>query len=264
MIKIGKLIKSARTSKNIPIDQVSKELKISEFILKNIENDEKIKNNEVIFYIGHIRSYSNYLELDSDEIVVKFKDQISFKKNEVINKIAKPTFQHELFNFQKLFSLSVILIIFTSFYMLFVKEKDNSINYALIPELPEIYDSVIESEQLNILNNTKDSLKENNQATSYLNANASKNLDQQDINTKITLKILNSTWLQIRDESNNIILSRLMDKDEEYMYDMNDGYNITAGNAGNILVMLNKVVIGKIGKYGEVVDSIIIDNTFKN
>ena len=148
--------------------------------------------------------------------------------------------------------------------MLFVKEKDNSINYALIPELPEIYDSVIESEQLNILNNTKDSLKENNQATSYLNANASKNLDQQDINTKITLKILNSTWLQIRDESNNIILSRLMDKDEEYMYDMNDGYNITAGNAGNILVMLNKVVIGKVGKYGEVVDSIIIDNTFKN
>ena len=40
---------------------------------------------------------------------------------------------------------------------------------------------------------------------------------------------------------------------------MNLNYNVTSGNAGNILVLINKDVRGKVGDYGEVVDSIIID-----
>ena len=55
-----------------------------------------------------------------------------------------------------------------------------------------------------------------------------------------------------------------MDKGEEYSYDMSLEYNITAGNAGNILVIFNQDVVGKIGKFGEVIDSIILDNSFKN
>ncbi|MFL2519961.1 MAG: hypothetical protein ACJ0RJ_00715 [Alphaproteobacteria bacterium] len=54
-----------------------------------------------------------------------------------------------------------------------------------------------------------------------------------------------------------------MDRGEEYNYDMSLQYNITAGNAGNILVIINQDVIGKIGKFGEVIDSVILDNSFK-
>ena len=39
---------------------------------------------------------------------------------------------------------------------------------------------------------------------------------------------------------------------------------LTAGNAGNIIVLLDGVVVGKAGKLGEVVDSLIIENNFKN
>ena len=48
-------------------------------------------------------------------------------------------------------------------------------------------------------------------------------------------------------------------KSRKHTYKMNSNYNITAGNAGNILVIFNKEVRGKIGKYGEVVDSIILN-----
>ena len=53
-----------------------------------------------------------------------------------------------------------------------------------------------------------------------------------------------------------------MDKDEEFSYDLDLEYNITAGNAGNILVIINNDVRGKVGKYGEIVDSLTIDNNF--
>ena len=66
----------------------------------------------------------------------------------------------------------------------------------------------------------------------------------------VICKLVNPTWLQLRDKSNNIIISKLMDKDEEFSYDLILNYRITAGNAGNILVIINSDVRGKIGKYG--------------
>ena len=93
---------------------------------------------------------------------------------------------------------------------------------------------------------------------------ASHKISLENIEDKITLKLLNPTWLQLRDNSNNIILSKLMDKNEEFSYNINLNYSITAGNAGNILVMINTEVRGKIGKFGEVVDSLVLDSNFNN
>ena len=75
---------------------------------------------------------------------------------------------------------------------------------------------------------------------------------------------MNPTWIQLRDKNDNIVFSKLMDKDEEYTYEIDLEYSITVGNAGNILVIINDEVRGKIGKYGEVLDSITLDNNFFN
>ena len=99
---------------------------------------------------------------------------------------------------------------------------------------------------------------------SYSSATASNTPNESDVKNTVTLKILNPTWLQLRDESNNIILSQLMKKDEEYSYSVNDNYNVTSGNAGNIMVIINGEVRGKIGNYGDVIDSIVIDSNFNN
>ena len=87
---------------------------------------------------------------------------------------------------------------------------------------------------------------------------------QSELSNKVILKLVNPTWLQLRDKSNNIIISKLMDKDEEFSYDLSLNYRITAGNAGNILVIINSDVRGKIGKYGDVVDSLILESDFNN
>ena len=86
----------------------------------------------------------------------------------------------------------------------------------------------------------------------------------EDLNTVATLKILNPTWLQLRDETNNIVLSKLMDKNEELSYELKLNYNITAGNAGNILVLIDDEVRGKIGKYGDILDSFVLYKDFTN
>ena len=55
-----------------------------------------------------------------------------------------------------------------------------------------------------------------------------------------------------------------MNKDDEYSYSLDNNYSITSGNAGHILVIINQKVRGKIGRKGQVVDSLVLSNDFSN
>jgi len=93
---------------------------------------------------------------------------------------------------------------------------------------------------------------------------ASSKINEDSINQTVTLKFLKPTWLQLRDSKDEIVLSQLMSQNDEYTYDLNLKYTLTAGNAGNILVLIDNDIRGKIGDFGEVVDSIVIDSNFNN
>ncbi len=261
MKTVGQILSIERNSKNLSINDVSIELKISKSIIVDLENDNIKNNPDIIFNIGHLRSYSNFLELDTDTIINKFKDQVSFNIKEDKNNIT-PIVENNFFKIEKFFAASIILFVFTSFYFLFVDQNDNEINFALIPDIPESLEPIVEKA------NTFDDLSQSsdikkNDLINNSSAIASIEFDEN-LTTVATLKILNPTWIQLRDEENNIVLSKLMEKDEEFSYELRLNYNITAGNAGNILVLIDDEVRGKIGKYGDILDSFVLYKDFTN
>ena len=262
METVGQILSSERNRKNISINDIAAELNISKSIINDLENDNIKNNPDIIFNVGHLRSYSNFLELDTDTIIKKFKNDLSFNIKKEKKNIT-PIVENNFFKIERFFAASIILIVFSSFYFLFIYEDNNQINYALVPDIPERLEPIIE--KANTFNN--DLSQESNSNISDLINNssviASIEIDEN-ISTVATLKILNPTWLQLRDENNNIVLSKLMDKDEEFSYELNLNYNITAGNAGNILVLIDGNVRGKIGKYGDILDSFILYKDFTN
>ena len=263
MNTVGKILSIRRNAKNLSINDISIELKISKNVIIDLENDNIKNDTDIIFNIGHLRSYSNFLELDTNRIIKKFKDEVSFNIKEE-KKNVTPIVENNFFKIEKFFAASLILIIFTSFYFLFINENDNEVNFALIPDIPESLEPIVE--KANTFNNNKLSQTSDVNKSDLLNnssAIASIEFDEE-VNTVATLKMLNPTWLQLRDESNNIILSKLMDKNEEFSYELSLKYNITAGNAGNILVLIDGDVRGKIGKYGDIIDSFVLYKDFSN
>jgi len=261
MKTVGQILSNERKTKNLSISDISIELKISKSIIVDLENDNIKNNPDIIFNIGHLRSYSNFLELDADTIINKFKDQVSFNINEEKKNIT-PIIDNNFFKIEKFFAASIIMVVFTSFYFLFVDQNDNEINFALIPDIPESLEPIVEKantyDDLSQSSDTKKSdLINNSSAIASIEFN-------ENVSTVATLKMLNPTWLQLRDEENNIVLSKLMDKDEEFSYELKLNYNITAGNAGNILVLIDNEVRGKIGKYGDILDSFVLYTDFTN
>ena len=262
MKTVGQILLIGRNSKNLSINDISIELKISKSIIIDLENDDIKNNSDIIFHIGHLRSYSNFLDLDSDTIIKKFKEQVSFNIKEDKKNIT-PIVENNFFKIEKFFAASLILIIFTSFYFLFVDEKNNEINFALVPDIPESLEPIVE--KANTFNNNYSQSNSSNKSNLINNSSAIASIENDvDVTTVATLKMLNPTWLQLRDESNNIVLSKLMDKDEEFSYELNLNYNITAGNAGNILVLIDGEARGKIGKFGDILDSFVLFKDFTN
>ena len=261
MKTVGQILSIERNSKNLSINDIAIELKISKSIIIDLENDNIKNNSDIIFNIGHLRSYSNFLELDTDTIIKKFKDQVSYNIKEEKKNIT-PIVENNFFKIEKFFAASIIFVIFTSFYFLFVDQNDNEINFALIPDIPESLEPIVEKA------NTFDDLSQSSdikKSDLINNSSAIASIEfDENVNTVATLKMLNPTWLQLRDEENNIVLSKLMDKDEEFSYELKLNYNITAGNAGNILVLIDDEVRGKIGKYGDILDSFVLYKDFTN
>ena len=262
METVGQILSSERNLKNLTINDIASELNISRSIIFDLENDNIKNNPDIIFNIGHLRSYSNFLELDTDTIIKKFKNDLSFNINKEKKNIT-PIVENNFFKIERFFAASLILIVFSSFYFLFIYENNNEIDYALVPDIPESLEPIIE--KANTFDNDISQENDSNISDLINNSSAIASMEiDENISTVATLKILNPTWLQLRDENNNIVLSKLMDKDEEFSYELNMNYNITAGNAGNILVLIDGNVRGKIGKYGDILDSFILYKDFTN
>ena len=267
---VGQILKKNREAKKYTLLDISNELKISEEILRNIENSQFQDNIDIVFIIGHLRSYSSFLNLDYIDLVTQFKKE-QFPENKKKYEIERPVFQNKFFLLNKIFSFSLIIVIFSTFYILFIKSDNPSREYAIIPDLPENYISIVEKANINNFAETK-KIKINeeiNFAKIEINSNSSSAIastPQKDNKNSliITLKLLDDAWVQLRDKNDEIIFSQLMNKNDEYSYDLDTNYSITSGNAGHILVLIDEKVRGKIGKKGEVVDSLVLNKDFNN
>ena len=283
METVGESFKSARKSQKIDLNTVSQELKISESLLGDVENNQFPSYINVTFLMGHIRSYAKYLNLDEKLLIENFKIQISFDGNNINNEMRKPNTPVIQFSFFKALSFVLIIAISSSFYFLFIPSNDLQPEYAMTPNIPENLESTLEEIEMklslekklivDVLDNTsqiiadssqiiedKDALISSTSAIASLPISNDKNLADK----IVTLKFLNPTWIQLRDSKNNVIISKLMSKKDEFSFKISENLNLTTCNAGNIIILVDGVVIGKVGKIGEVIDSLIIDNRFYN
>ena len=99
MVFIGEFLQNTRLQKKISKSDVCKNLNISQFLLKQIEEDKFNKELNNAYLTGHIRSYAKFLDLDDDEVVKKFKIQTQAENINISNTIPKPIQTNYIFNF---------------------------------------------------------------------------------------------------------------------------------------------------------------------
>jgi len=272
---VGRHLKKSRLKKNLDLKSVAEELNIQLNVLKNIENNVFSDRFDLVYLIGHIRAYAKLLGLNENEIVKQFKDQNLIDKNDLIDELAKPLERGNFYFTAKIFSAFSIVLISFGVYFFFMKTNDMNPNFSILPDIPESLESEIEEIEIQSALKNINKVKQTSTSTYMpfkdsllMNEGSVKastsDIETDEFNNLITLKILNPTWIQLRNLQDQIVYSKLMSINEEYSYSVADNFSLTTGNAGNILVLINGKTRGKIGKKGEVIDSLVISSDFNN
>ena len=137
---IGEYLKEYRISKKLALQDVANDLNISLNILKAIENDDYEKTPGGVFTLGYIRSYAKYLDLDEEAVIKEYKIQSKSLIEKVNIKIQKPIENIDNLNFifnYKIVSTISIISLSVTFYYMFINNKNNNLQYAMIPDITE-------------------------------------------------------------------------------------------------------------------------------
>ena len=144
MDEIGAILKQTREDNNLSLNKVVNDLKVSRIFIEKIEDNNFEDYLDNAYLIGHVRAYSNYLNLDANAIIKKLKIQISFSKKDFLEELPKPIGNNNFSFNSKFIPFFSIIFLATGFYFLFIKSNQEVINYSMTPKIPESLESKIE------------------------------------------------------------------------------------------------------------------------
>ena len=240
-------LKISRESKNVTIEQASKLLNVNINILKSLESGQfNILANDV-FTKGHIRTYLKWLEINHLSIIDDYQDI-----NNIDLKAKRPKI--DFTSKVKLSKFSISLISLVLFILIILT-----------------YKSINKVELLTHINTSKinDSLEEDKLAYLKLTkAPKIKNISEEDLDLEmnnddipnkieegsnyIYIKAIEDTWIVIQRNNLEVLVTKVIKKNEELKILYEKDLILVTSNAGSIIIHINGKTINNIGMPGEV------------
>lgn len=253
---VGGILKAARLKRELTLEAVAKNLRISKSSLTRLEEDH---DNLVcdVYNLGFLRSYAHYLGLDVDALVQQFKDQSTTPNgSHLIFPAPLPGRGMPNFRILGLALLSLIVVIagweWHGYQETAPLPQEVPTFVAAQPE-KELKEeqplSPIEPAPL-----VQQSIPE---ASSLIETQAL--LEEKSLPEGVLLKATATSWIEVKNENGEIILNRLFHPGETYEFKNPQNLVLKTGNAAGISLVSGKKVLPFLGKSGEVKSKISLD-----
>ena len=240
-------LKSSRESKNITIEEAAKTLHVSVFILKNLENGELDKLANDVFTIGHIRTYLKWLGINPSLIIGDFKN---VQNTELKSKNLKINVPYG-FKLSKFTASLISLILFILIILIY--KNLNKAEQLLYVSTSNIQDSLKEDKITNL--KVKNAPEINNTSKEDLDEESNSKSMPENValeNNYIHIKAIEDTWIEIQRNNSEVLITKIIKKDEKIKIPYEKDLILVTGNAGSIIIHINGKTINNIGMPGEV------------
>ena len=240
-------LKSSRESKNITIEEAAKTLHVSVVILKNLENGELDKLANDVFTIGHIRTYLKWLGINPYLIIGDFKN---VQNTELKSKNLKINVPYG-FKLSK-FTASLISLILFILIILIYKNLNKAEQLPYV-STSNIQDSLKEDKITNL--KVKNAPEINNTSKEDLDEQSNSKSMPENValeNNYIHIKAIEDTWIEIQRNNSEVLITKIIKKDEKIKIPYEKDLILVTGNAGSIIIHINGKTINNIGMPGEV------------
>ena len=292
--KVGTLLKNMRQEKGLKIIDVAKRLCIRKQYLEAIEDSNYSEVPAFPYGVGFVRSYADFLGLNSSNIVELYKEETTIKKESDIiivepqKKSAMPELAYVLIG------LVAIGLLYGAWTIIndnnqsseeivtaedVTENQDNEINDVVVVE--EL--NMAQESEVPVENNPA---PEDNQVTvvetSYTNPVIENKVPEtttvvtEDISTEsskteapvvipnkgVFVEVLGETWIEVKNEE-KLYLSKVLQAGENYTLPNDKGLMLSIGKKGSVNVYVNgvKTDIARTGKQMHIdIDSYINGN----
>ncbi len=234
---VGKLLRNAREAQGMALDAISNILRINKSRLGSFESDDESLTCDV-YTLGFLRSYAQHLSLNADELIQKFKDQIGSSPSSPaifptpLSKRGTPSY---LIIVLSLFVLTGSVIgyewIRTRHSVSIQQEAFVALAPSQEPPQPVVQEEAVIAPSPPVVNLSDSTL----------------------------LKVTEDSWIEVRDEKGDIVVSRLFHPQETYEFKDSQGFVLKTGNARGIHLMSGEKSISFPGQQGEIKTGISLD-----
>ncbi len=255
---VGQILKDARQSQGLSLEEIAVTLCISKRYLAYLEDDKENLVGDV-YTIGFLRSYAQYLGLDHKDLSKMFKNQAIHPPPSQLP-FPAPLPGKGIPSFRVLgFCFFILLAVIGGW-------KWNKYSN-LQPALPQNIESVEISpeanrapQQENTLPLSETLLKASTPPKENLSPDTLIAAPQTPIlPPSVFLKATEEAWIEVTDQKGDVILSHLFKPKESYEFKNPQHLILKTGNAGGLSLFSGEKSITSLGKSGEVKSGVSLD-----
>lgn len=288
---IGGFLKQKRLEHSYELQDVSDVINIRAVQLKAIEEGDLSNLPGMVYAIGFVRSYAEFLNLDSQDIVKKFKnehDEISEKPDLTF---PVPVSDAQTPDRRVLISSVIGVIVVLALWGIFSGDDDMA-ELAEIPELPVELVAENEASNLALSQSLIASIEETtsietepkvdspllkpakttveNKPVEHIEKQVEKQTEKivkappvvkkiAKIKTRIVIKANKPSWIQIQDKNDKNIFKKVMRPGDEYRVpNKRQDLTLITANAGGLDIFVDGKKIAPLGKSGDIMRGVIL------
>jgi len=265
---VGEVLRRTREFYGKSLADVEGALRIRSSQIGAIEQGDISDLPGRVYAIGFVRSYAEYLELDGGRVVRLFKSQYMDGQGKAALSFPVPASETKT---PALWLVSGALVV-ASIFML-VWHNFNKVDRSIVQDvaqLPEHIETHINEEILidaldiplqEAAARGQSGVVEDNAVAQEVEESVVENMGGMQ-QTGIILKIIDDSWVEIKDGEGGILVSRVLVKGEEYFVPDNPGLSMSLGNAANVEIIVEGQSLKPLGGDGDVRRGIPLNTTY--
>ncbi len=247
--QMGEALRRTRMFYGQSIEDVEKALRIRASQIIAIEEGDMSKLPGRVYAIGFVRSYAEYLGLDGGKVVNLYKNQYmdaSSSQNLAFHVPASETKTPAIW-------LATLFLVFLASGVLLWNEYARP-DRSLVKQIDIVSQNIKEhiNQDINFSSLNPEAGYQDTQVT-FMTEPEIENMDENaEQKSGIILNILNSSWVEIKNSQQEVIVSNILETGEQYFVPDNPGLSMSLGNAANVEIIVEGRALQPLGKNGDV------------
>lgn len=233
---VGAILKSTRLARGLTLGEVSKSLRITLRQLSSLEeNDEHLICD--VYTIGFVKLYAQHLGLNAQELIQKFKDQVVCHPKSTSLFFPAPLPGRGIPN------RAILALCFLTLVAIVIGWR--WINYPIV--LPSL--------EVVLKKNEVPTIKDEPPAAPVEEAASLIEIPQPTplvTPQKVDLQVTEEAWIEVKDQSGNIIVSRIFQAGESFEFRDSKNLILTTGNLKGTHISSGDKIFPLSAKSGEV------------